>query len=174
MDDRAIGLIGLMRRAGAIEIGEDNSGSAVSAGKAKLLLTAADASENALRHAERFTQGRRVITVPLHYTRDELGKALGIGGCSMAAVTDIGFANALMKELSEQKDNVNNEKMKEPNKAKTVNCNETCNETCNCHKREKSNKDINKNRSRTYTVINVPTQDEIERAIRALFGSDLI
>ena len=36
MDDRAIGLIGLMRRAGAIEIGEDNSGSAVSAGKAKL------------------------------------------------------------------------------------------------------------------------------------------
>ena len=103
MDDRAIGLIGLMRRAGAIEIGEDNSGTAVSAGKAKLLLTAADASENALRHAERFTQGRRVITVPLHYTRDELGKALGIGGCSMAAVTDIGFANALMKALSEQK-----------------------------------------------------------------------
>ena len=102
MDDRAIGLIGLMRRAGAIEIGEDNSGSAVSAGKAKLLLTAADASENALRHAERFTQGRRVITVPLHYTREELGKALGIGGCSMAAVTDIGFANALMKALREQ------------------------------------------------------------------------
>ena len=102
MEARAMGLIGLMRRAGAIEIGEDNSGSAVSAGKAKLLLTAADASENALRHAERFTQGRRVITVPLHYTRDELGKALGIGGCSMAAVTDIGFANALMKALSEQ------------------------------------------------------------------------
>ena len=51
MDDRAIGLIGLMRRAGAIEIGEDNSGSAVSTGKAKLLLTAADASENALLHA---------------------------------------------------------------------------------------------------------------------------
>ena len=48
MDDRAIGLIGLMRRAGAIEIGEDNSGTAVSAGKAKLLLTAADVSENAL------------------------------------------------------------------------------------------------------------------------------
>ena len=43
-----------------------------------------------------------MITVPLHYTRDELGKALGIGGCSMAAVTDIGFAKALMKALSEQ------------------------------------------------------------------------
>jgi ribosomal protein L7Ae-like RNA K-turn-binding protein len=103
MDDRAIGLIGLMRRASAIEIGEDNSGSAVSAGKAKLLLIAADVSENVLRHAERITQGRRVITVPLHYTREELGKTLGIGGCSMAAVTDIGLANALMKALSEQK-----------------------------------------------------------------------
>ena len=78
----------------------------------------------------------------------------------------------MLEELSEQKDNANNEKMKEPNKAKTVDCNETC----NYHKREKSNKNNNNNKghSRTYTVINVPTQEEIERAIRALFGSDLI
>lgn len=76
----------------------------------------------------------------------------------------------MLEELSEQKDNVNNEKMKEPNKAKTVDCNETC----NCHNKEKSNKDMNKNRSRTYAVVNLPTQDEIDRAIRALFGSDLI
>ena len=76
----------------------------------------------------------------------------------------------MLKELSEQKDNVNNEKMKEPNKAKTVDCNETC----NCHKKEKSNRDMNKSHPRTYTVVNLPTQEEIERAIRALFGTDFI
>ena len=76
----------------------------------------------------------------------------------------------MLKELSEQKDNVNNEKMKEPNKAKTVDCNETC----NCHKMEKSNKGMNKGHSRTYAVVNVPTQEEIDRAIRALFGTDFI
>ena len=56
MDDRAIGLIGLMRRAGAIEIGEDNSSSAVSAGKAKLLLTAA-VSAAAMLWVQRFPVG---------------------------------------------------------------------------------------------------------------------
>lgn len=76
----------------------------------------------------------------------------------------------MLKELSEQKDNVNNEKMKEPNKAKTVDCNETC----NCHKKEKSNRDMNKSHPRTYTVVNLPTQEEIDRAIRALFGTDFI
>lgn len=88
-------------------------------------------------------------------------------------VDEIGSENEftdMLKELSEQKDNVNNEKMKDPREAKTVDCNETC----NCHDKEKSNKDINKNRSRTYTVVSFPTADEVERAIRQLFGSDLI
>ena len=76
----------------------------------------------------------------------------------------------MLKELSEQKDNVNNEKMKESREANTVDCNETC----NCYKREKSNKNNNKGHSRTYAVVNVPTQEEIDRAIRALFGTDFI
>ena len=43
MDDKAMGLLGLMRRAGAIQIGEDNTGETVRAGRARLLLLAADA-----------------------------------------------------------------------------------------------------------------------------------
>lgn len=77
---------------------------------------------------------------------------------------------AMLEELSEQKDNTNNEKMKEPRETKAVNCDGAC----NCHDKGKSNKDINKNRSRTYTVVSFPTADEVERAIRQLFGSDLI
>lgn len=102
MEDKALGLLGLMRRAGAIEIGEDNSALTVKSGKAKLLLISSDVSESAQRKAEGFSYGRSVLLVPLHYTREELGVSLGITSCAMAAVTDMGFSNALMKELAKQ------------------------------------------------------------------------
>lgn len=99
MSEKALGLLGLMRRANAIQIGEDNTGETVKAGKAKLLVLASDASENAQKRAESFISGRNTVKVVLPHTKDELSQALGIGGCSMAAVTEIGFANALMKLL---------------------------------------------------------------------------
>lgn len=103
MEDKALGLLGLMRRAGAIELGEDNSAAAVKAGKAKLLLLSSDVSDSARRKAEGFSHGRNVQTVPLHYSREELGASLGVKSCAMAALTDMGFSNALMKELAGQR-----------------------------------------------------------------------
>lgn len=100
MTDKTTGMLGLMRRAQAIEPGEDRAGSAVKAGKAKLLLLAADASDNAAKRADGYTMGRNVPIVPLPYSKIELGAALGMGTCAMAAVTDIGFAEALMKDLA--------------------------------------------------------------------------
>ena len=102
MEDKALGLLGLMRRASAIEMGEDNSAETVKAGKAKLLVMASDVSESARRKAEGFSHGRNVLIVPLHYGREELGAALGVKSCAMAALTDMGFSNALMKELAAQ------------------------------------------------------------------------
>ena len=100
MSDKALGLLGLMRRANAIVLGEDNTGETVKAGKAKLLLLAQDASENARRRAEGFAYGRRVLTVELPYDKTEFASALGSSGGSMAAITDLGFANALLKALA--------------------------------------------------------------------------
>lgn len=102
MEDKTLGLLGLMRRANALQIGEANTGAAVKAGKAKLLLLASDASDNARRKAQGFTEGRNVQTVPLPYAKERLSGSLGAPGCSMIAVTDLGFANALMKQLSGQ------------------------------------------------------------------------
>lgn len=102
MEDKVLGLLGLMRRANALQVGEDNTGAAVKAGKAKLLLLAEDASDNARRRAQSFTEGRNVETVPLPYTKERLAESLGAAGCSMLAATDLGFANALMKLLSER------------------------------------------------------------------------
>ena len=101
MREKALSLLGLMRRANAVDVGEENTGCAVRGGRAKLLLTACDASENARKRAEGFAAGRNVTAVELPFEKAELSAALGLPGCSMAAVTDLGFADALMKILSE-------------------------------------------------------------------------
>ena len=106
MNDKALNLLGLMRKANYIEIGETNTGSAVRDGKARLLLLASDASENAVHRAEGFTNGRNTITVTLPYTKEEISDSVGVSGCSMAAITDMGFANALIKTLSEKQPEV--------------------------------------------------------------------
>ena len=100
MADKALGLLGLMRKASAIEIGVDNASDALRAGRAKLLLVSCDAADNARRKLAHLSVGRRALTIPLSYTREELADCLGVSGCSAAAVTDVGFANALMKELA--------------------------------------------------------------------------
>ena len=102
MRDKILGLLGLMRRANAITPGEDKSSEVLRAGKAKLLLLAEDVAENARRKAENLSAGRNVELVPLPFDREMLGDALGLGSCSVAAVTDLGFAQAFTKLLAEQ------------------------------------------------------------------------
>ena len=101
MREKALKFLGLMRRANALHAGENNTGEAVRAGKAKLLLLASDASDNARKRAEGFVGGRSCLLLPVPFTKEELGAALGYGPCAMAAVTDLGFANALIKRLQE-------------------------------------------------------------------------
>ena len=102
MRERILSLLGLMRRATAIAVGEDNTGAAARAGKAKLLLLAADASENARRRAEGFAAGRQLPLSTLPFTKEAFASAVGLSGGSMAAVTDLGFAAALLKALAKE------------------------------------------------------------------------
>ena len=101
MREKTLKLLGLMRRAGAISPGEDQAGESVRAGKAKLLLFSSDISDNARRKAENLSQGSNVQLISLPFDRGELGAALGLGSCSLAAVTDLGFAQALMRLLAD-------------------------------------------------------------------------
>lgn len=100
MADKVLGLLGLMRRAGAIELGLDNTADALKAGRAKVLLLSSDAADNARSKLAHLSEGRRALTVELGYDRAALGESLGVGACSAMAVTDLGFADALMKELA--------------------------------------------------------------------------
>ena len=102
MREKALGLLGLMRRANAIAVGEVNTGAAAKSGKVKLLLLAADASDNARKRAAGFAAHRGFPTVTLPFAKDEISARLGVSGCAMAAVTDLGFAEALLQLLSAQ------------------------------------------------------------------------
>lgn len=100
MPDKALNYIGIMRKAGACATGETDSGAACRGGKAKLLLLAADASENARHRAEGFVYGRGVPLVTLPYDKADLAGILGRGATSMLAVTDLGLADAIVKALA--------------------------------------------------------------------------
>lgn len=100
MKDKALNFLGLMRKANALMVGETDTGAAARGDKAKLVLIAADASDNAFSRAKGFVYGRNIPLVKLPFTKEELSEHLGKNGCSMAAVCDIGFANAFMKDLS--------------------------------------------------------------------------
>lgn len=100
MTDKALKMLGLMRRADAIEIGADRSADAARAGKARVLALASDAGENAAKKAEYALSGKNALKLELPFSRKELSEALGVGDCTMAAVTDIGFAEAFVKLLS--------------------------------------------------------------------------
>ena len=73
--DRALNYLGLMRAAGRIEIGEENTHAAVRHGSARAVLLAADASENARRRAEGFLIGRRALLVRCHIRSSSFRKS---------------------------------------------------------------------------------------------------
>ncbi|MDO5444741.1 MAG: hypothetical protein Q4F31_03875 [Eubacteriales bacterium] len=100
MSDKILGILGLMRKAGAIALGEDDASAAVLAGKARLLVLPSDAGDKKRERALRYLDGRSCELIQLPYSGKELSEAVGIGNCSMAAVTDIGFADSLMKQLA--------------------------------------------------------------------------
>ncbi len=102
MTDKALKLLGLMRPAGAIEIGADRAAEAAMAGRARVLLLASDASETAARKAGYALAGKSAFDLKLPFTRTELSDALGVGDCTMAAITDMGFAAAFVRLLAEE------------------------------------------------------------------------
>ena len=101
MDD-VLHLIGLANRAGALAVGEEPAGAACRAKACRLLLIAQDAAENTLRRARHFAETGQCLWLVLPYSREELGAVSGRRVCALAALTDIGFACAAAKRLSQR------------------------------------------------------------------------
>lgn len=101
MTDSALSLLGLALRGNNLAVGEEPVAEACKTGRAKLVLTAADAAENSADRARRWAQAGSVPWTQVPWDKAALGYALGRSACAMAALTDRGLAAALAKKLAD-------------------------------------------------------------------------
>ena len=99
-NDPILHLLGLARKAGRLEIGEEPVGAACRARQARLVLLASDAAPNTRRRSAPFGEIGNVLWLDVPATKAELGFALGRGSCAMLALTDAGFAASLTQKLA--------------------------------------------------------------------------
>jgi len=90
-----LSLLGLARRAGAVELGVASARQAVRDGRARLVILARDAAPTQLAKVERLAKAREVPLLRV----DEaavLGSAVGMGPVAAVAVTRRTFARAII------------------------------------------------------------------------------
>lgn len=98
--DNILHMVGLALKAGRLEVGEEPVGAACRARDCPLILVARDAADNSFRRVKHFADAGQCLWVSVPYTKEELGEAVGRTACAMAAVTDIGFAEAIGQKLA--------------------------------------------------------------------------
>lgn len=95
-----LSLVGLAKKAGKLEVGEEPVGAVCRARKAHLVLLASDAASNTARRAAHFGLAGKTLWITLPCSKSDLGAAVGHTSCAMAAVTDAGFAAAIAAKLA--------------------------------------------------------------------------
>lgn len=98
--DKVLSLLGIAQKAGRVVSGEFSVEKAVKEGKACLVLVAGDASDNTKKMFRNMCSYYEV-PVYFHSEKETLGHCIGKQFRASLAVTDVGFANALKKQLSE-------------------------------------------------------------------------
>jgi len=87
-------LLGMARRAGAVQVGVERAREALRMGEATLIVVAADAAPGQRRKVEALASARDV-PVLVGPEREELGRMLGVSELSALALTDSRFADRL-------------------------------------------------------------------------------
>lgn len=101
MKDKALSLLGLMRRAGKLEAGFDASVSAAKGRKAHLLLAAKDTSEKTFKNLCYEAERAGIPAVRIEALMEEMGRACGVKA-GVLAVTDRGFAEAFLNAMEQR------------------------------------------------------------------------
>ena len=99
--DKALNYMGLARKAGLIELGEEPVGAAARAQHARLVVVASDASDHTWRRAQSFVEGTQQQCIKVPYDKDQLGMAIGRTSLAIAAFTDPAMAVAFVKALGQ-------------------------------------------------------------------------
>lgn len=100
MTEHILSMLGLALKAGRVEVGEEPVGAAARAKKARVIFVAQDAAPSSVRRAQSFARTGSTLCVMLPADKDALGRSLGRSSVAMCAVTDIGFAESLVKKLA--------------------------------------------------------------------------
>ncbi|MCI2058328.1 MAG: hypothetical protein LKJ80_03880 [Oscillibacter sp.] len=101
MDNNLLSLLGLARRAGMVQMGEDAAAESVDGRAARLLALASDAGGNTARRAAQLAARSGVLLIRLPSSKTELGSALGCASCAVLALEDLGFAAAAVDRLAQ-------------------------------------------------------------------------
>ena len=97
--DRALGLLGIARKAGKLQTGEETVSVMLAEKHARLTVLASDAGEAVTRKIRSLAEGSRQKVVKIPYDKLSLGAALGRPGVSVAAFADVSLALAFVKTL---------------------------------------------------------------------------
>ena len=100
LDDPILHLLGLAKKAGRLEIGEEPVGAACRARQARLVLLAADSAPNTRRRVAHFGEAGGVLWLETPFDKSQLGSVLGRSSCAMLALTDAGFSAAIAEKLA--------------------------------------------------------------------------
>ncbi|MBO4419011.1 MAG: hypothetical protein J5789_04210 [Oscillospiraceae bacterium] len=98
--DKALGLLGLARKAAKLQTGEETVGSLLLQKRARLTLLASDAGSAVARKMRSLAEGTRQRVIEIPYDKLTLGSALGKQSVSVAAFMDVSMALAFVKALS--------------------------------------------------------------------------
>lgn len=89
MDNR---LLGLAKKAGLLEIGDDSVSQASRLKKTPLILSASDASDGSKRRARGYAEQSDSIHLVIPSSKEELSALIGRGSPGMLAILDTGIA----------------------------------------------------------------------------------
>lgn len=101
--DKILSLIGLAVKAGRCTSGEMMTEKETKSGRAKLVIVAADASDNTKKNFRDMCEFYRV-PICFYGDKDTLGHAMGKEFRASLAILDEGFADGIQKELKNRED----------------------------------------------------------------------
>ena len=99
--DRNLQIIGLAKKAGLLAVGAEDTSLAARAGKASVVVSSCDASDNAVRRARNSAETSHAIHIIVPYSSFELGNVSGRGSPGTVAILDAGLAARFMRGMAE-------------------------------------------------------------------------
>jgi len=101
MTDKSLQILGIAKKAGLLAVGGEDAAALARRGKAKLVITASDASEGTVRRAKANAESGSARYIAVPFTKFELGSITGRGSPGTIAFLDKGLADGFADRLAE-------------------------------------------------------------------------